>query len=433
MTLDTKAFAKKAIRLLAEGGADMAQCTVSLSEKREFNMDGGAFSLFRTTFSRRLSLTAYKGGRRGVLSVGTLSDESLENAVAECLALANAASPDDAWEIAPTIGERAFTAGVRTPDVDRLFMRTRELAETVRERYPKIIMEQMIVDHTGWEVVYADSSENLYTDDGGSYNVGLMFSGHEGEKSSSFFDVGFSTASLDEPFIGLGSAKSLLESAEKQITTEPIEGKFVGTVIFTPECAAELISSIVDNFASGEALIEGTSIWRDKLGKVVADESLSIELAPHTDSILHRQEYTPDGYPTENFHLIENGVLKSFVASSYAAKKAGIERSRNTSSAYVVPAGEKTLAELVAGVEHGLLVPRISGGHPASSGDFSAVAKNSFLIENGKIGPAVSETMISGNLAEMLLHPAGRSAERIENGSNLLPYLAFDGITVSGK
>lgn len=414
-------------------GADMAQCTVSLSEKREFNMDGGAFSLFRTTFNRRLSLTAYKGGRRGILSVNRLDEESLSSAVSECLALADAASPDDAWEIAPTFGERDFTAGTRTPDVERLFMRTRELAETVAERYPKILMEQMIVDHTGWEVVYADSSDNLYTDDGGSYNVGLMFSGHEGEKSSSFFDVGFSTASLDEPFISCGSAESLLESAEKQITTEQVEGKFVGTVIFTPECAAELISSIVDNFASGNALIEGTSIWRDKLGEVVADESISIALAPHTDSILHREEYTSDGYPTENFHLIENGVLKSFVASAYAAKKAGVERSANTSSAYVMEAGETPLSELISGVERGLLVPRISGGHPASSGDFSAVAKNSFLIENGKIGPAVSETMISGNLAEMLMHPAGRSAERIANGSTLLPYLAFSGITVSGK
>ena len=78
-------------------------------------------------------------------------------------------------------------------------------------------------------------------------------------------------------------------------------------------------------------------------------------------------------------------------------------------------------------------MPRISGGHPASCGDFSAVAKNSFLIENGKLGPAVSETMISGNLAEMLLHPVGASAERIADGSTLLPYLSFSGITVSGK
>ena len=433
MSLDLKSIAREVIEKLKVGGADMAQCTLALTEKREFNMDGGAFSLFRTTFGQSLQLTAYKGGRRGTLAQSSLSPEAIDKAIGECLALADAASPDDAWEIAPSFGERSFGAGTREPDVDGLFARTRELADDIKARYPKVMIEQMIVDHTGCDSVYADTSGNLYRDESGSYNVSLMFSGHEGEKASSFFSSGFSTASLDAPFISLGSVEMLLAAAEKQITTEAVDGKFVGTVIFTPECVGELLSSIVDNFASGNALIEGTSIWKDKLGEVVADESVTVAIAPHTDEILHRQEYTGDGYPTENFYLIEKGVLRSFVASVYAANKAGIERSKNTSSAFVVAGGEKSLDELIASVDRGLLVSRISGGRPASSGDFSAVAKNSFLIEDGKIGAAVSETMISGNLAEMLMHPAGASAERVADGYTLLPYLAFSGITVSGK
>ena len=433
MSYDLSFIAKDALRLLTEGGAERAQCTVSLSEKREFNMDGGEFSLFRTTLTQRLSLVAYKGGRRAVLAVSRLDGDSLARAARDCLALADAASPDDAWEIAPHIGRRAFSVGTRMPDTDRLFARTRELADTIKENYPKILIEQMIVDHTGWESVYADTSDNLYTDDGGTYNVSLMFSGHEGKSSSSFFATGFSTESLDLPFIQLGSLASLLESAEKQIKTVPIEGKFVGTVIFSPECAAELLSSVVNSFASGSALIEGTSIWRDKLGETVAAEDFSLALAPHTEGILHREEYTSDGYPTENFYLIENGMLKSFVASAYAANKAGIERSPNTSSAFVVEGGERSLSEIISGIDRGLLVPRISGGRPASSGDFSAVAKNSFLIENGRLSDAVSETMITGNLAEMLLGPLERSREQIADGSTHLPYLAFSGMTVSGK
>ena len=433
MSYDLSFIAKDALRLLTEGGAERAQCTVSLSEKREFNMDGGEFSLFRTTLTQRLSLVAYKGGRRAVLAVSRLDGDSLARAARDCLALADAASPDDAWEIAPHIGRRAFSVGRREPDTDRLFARTRELADTIKENYPKILIEQMIVDHTGWESVYADTSDNLYTDDGGTYNVSLMFSGHEGKSSSSFFATGFSTESLDLPFIQLGSLASLLESAEKQIKTVPIEGKFVGTVIFSPECAAELLSSVVNSFASGSALIEGTSIWRDKLGETVAAEDFSLALAPHTEGILHREEYTSDGYPTENFYLIENGVLKSFVASAYAANKAGVERSPNTSSAFVVEGGERSLSEIISGIDRGLLVHRISGGRPASSGDFSAVAKNSFLIENGRLSDAVSETMITGNLAEMLLGPLERSREQIADGSTHLPYLAFSGMTVSGK
>ena len=46
---------------------------------------------------------------------------------------------------------------------------------------------------------------------------------------------------------------------------------------------------------------------------------------------------------------------------------------------------------------------------------------------------AVSETMISGNLSEMLNSIRGISSETVSTGSFVLPYIAFDGVTVSGK
>ena len=84
-------------------------------------------------------------------------------------------------------------------------------------------------------------------------------------------------------------------------------------------------------------------------------------------------------------------------------------------------------------IEKGILVCRLSGGQPASNGDFSGVAKNSFLIENGKITKPVLETMISGNLAEMLNNVIDISKETAMDGSTVYPWVAFDGVTVSGK
>ena len=65
-------------------------------------------------------------------------------------------------------------------------------------------------------------------------------------------------------------------------------------------------------------------------------------------------------------------------------------------------------------------------------GHFTGVAKNSFLIKDGKIAQALTETMISGNLAQMLKSVRGISAESVNYGTCILPYAAFDGITVSG-
>jgi PmbA protein len=88
---------------------------------------------------------------------------------------------------------------------------------------------------------------------------------------------------------------------------------------------------------------------------------------------------------------------------------------------------------MIKKVKKGIIVGRFSGGSPGANGEFSGVAKNGFMIEDGKITSALSETMISGNLADMLNNLVDISKETLEDGNMVVPYMAFDGITVSGK
>ena len=99
----------------------------------------------------------------------------------------------------------------------------------------------------------------------------------------------------------------------------------------------------------------------------------------------------------------------------------------------VIPAGKKSLDEIIGEIDRGVLVMRFSGGEPASSGEFSGVAKNSFLIEKGKIAGALSETMISGCVPEMMNRIRAVSSDLLKDGYLSLPYIAFDGLTISGK
>jgi len=55
------------------------------------------------------------------------------------------------------------------------------------------------------------------------------------------------------------------------------------------------------------------------------------------------------------------------------------------------------------------------------------------MIENGQVTHAVSETMIAGNLAGMLKRLVGISRETVADGSSVLPWLAVDGITITGQ
>ena len=103
------------------------------------------------------------------------------------------------------------------------------------------------------------------------------------------------------------------------------------------------------------------------------------------------------------------------------------------SRALIVSPGEKSLEEIIGETQRGIVIGRFSGGKPGANGEFSGVAKNSFLIEDGKITKALSETMISANLNEMLFSLKDISREVLEDGSMSVPYMAFDGVTISGK
>ena len=431
---DLKTLAAECLAKLKEAGADTAQARLSLSETREFNVDGGEFSLFRTIFNRSMTLTAFRENKTGSVTLNSFEPADIERAVSDCMAGVESDKPDPARGIAENQGERELTYGAPEPDAEKFFARTRELKEEIEKRYPTIIMEQMINSHDKTESVYADTNGNLFHLLYGSYGVMLMFSAHRGDKSSSFMGCGYATVDLDTPLIEQGDVARVLADTEKQIDTVPVTGSFVGTVVLAPDCLSDLLGCAIDSFATGAALIDGTSVWRDKLGKEVASPDFTLSLAPHDPAVVLPQQFTGDGYLTEDFDLIKDGVLESFVAGVYVSNKVGCPRSKNTATGWLVmPAGEKTLDELIAGIDDGLLVYRFSGGHPAGNGDFSGVAKNSFRIKDGKIADAVSETMISGNLAEMLFHFVGASSERVKNGYSVLPFAAFSGITVSGK
>ncbi len=421
------------IEKLKAAGADMAYCTASAGETREFNVEGGEFTLFRTLFDNSLTLTAFVGGKKGSVGLNSFEEDKIDEAVANCIAAAESSSPDSAWGLAPEKNEKSFRSGIIEPDLDLLFDRTKELLETISRDYPLIIIEQMVVVHENAHTVYRNSNGTVFVKDAGYYNFDLMYSAHEGEQGSSFFSSGVITDNLDKPIIELGTIAKDLSDVQKQIYTVPTEGKFTGVMLLSPMCFGEFIGDIAGNFASDSPILEGTSIWKDSIGKKVADERITVSFAPSNEAIVCPQSYTTEGFIAEDFDFIKDGKLESFLVSLYVANKTGVERAKNGASNMVIAPGDKSLDEIIAGIEKGILVGRFSGGSPANNGDFSGVAKNSFLIENGKIKCAVSETMISGNLADMLNNLVAVSRERVADGYSLLPYAAFDGITVSGK
>ena len=402
-------------------------------EKRELTAEQGEFSLLRTLFDNTATLSAYKSGKNGVAHGNDFSDKGIDELVQSAVLSAESAMKDNAHDISPLQEAAKFRQGCLKPDFDRFFERLKELLSDIKREYPKIQIMQLIGEYDKVHSLFKNSNGVDFEQTIGLYAFVIEFAGHEGDKTTSLDYCNVLTKDLEHRFIDMGNVRYHLDNAQKQLEQIKLEGKFTGSIIATPELFAELLMMVKGNFISDAVMIDGTSIWKKKIGKKVADEKLTVLLKSSDRRIVAGERYSADGFRTEDVPIIEKGVLKNFTIGLYAAKKTRKPVTKNSSMDLVVKPGNKKLDEMIRSVEKGLIVGGFSGGQPGANGEFSGVAKNSYYIENGVIKGAVSEVMINGNLADALKKIRSISSEYVADGSMVVPYVLIDGIIVSGK
>ena len=222
----------------------------------------------------------------------------------------------------------------------------------------------------------------------------------------------------------------MLSQTEQQVDAFSIKEKFIGNIIVTPHCLSDFLSFIQGSIGDG-AIMSGTSIYKDKVGEKIANKKFNLLSSPLDKDLASGYFVTGDSYKSKNISIIKEGVLQSHLLSLYGAKKTGGKRISNSGGAHIIPNGSESLENIIKDIDKGILLCRFSGGSPSDSGDFSGVAKNSYYIENGKIKHPVIETMISGNIAQMCMNIRDVSKENINFGDAILPWVSFDGLTIS--
>jgi PmbA protein len=102
--------------------------------------------------------------------------------------------------------------------------------------------------------------------------------------------------------------------------------------------------------------------------------------------------------------VFEEGVLKSYLCGTYAARKIGRATTGNAggiANFHLAP-GRTSAAEIVASVDQGLYLTSISGpGANHMTGDFSQGAQG-IWIEKGELSYPVDEFTIAGSFPAML-------------------------------
>ena len=411
-------------------GFDRVQVSLLESRKDEFNIQHNEIKLLRTGLNSSLAITGIADERLASLTLNSLGDEALEAGIRNLVAMAEAAAPDPAQDIAPTQPKAAFESGPEAADYDAMYDRLSQFLRHSRTHYPTTILEECILDFTRYDTRVINSNGVDFSTRQGIYGFQAMFTSKEGEATSSFNYSGFTTHSLDRPLWERGHLDQLLAQSAEQVRPGRVPGKFQGPVIITPHALDEFIGFLSDQVGTGP-MVAGTSIYRDKLGAAVASPLLSVHCCPRSQAIVDGYFLTGDGIEAKNMTLVDKGVLSSYLLDIYGANKTGLARAGNDGGCLIIDPGERSVADLISEVDQGLLLCRFSGGAPNDKGDFSGVAKNSYYIEGGRLIHPISETMVSGNMARLLLEIDGVSSERVDFGSEILPWVRVNGLTIS--
>ena len=411
-------------------GAEKIQCTVMDIEKKELNIDAGEMSLFRTIFNSSVSFTIYKDNCKGSTSINKLDKNSIDMAIENVIALANSSEPDEAYDIADYQAPKSFSSGNKMADMNIMYDRLSEFSDYTKSTYPKVILEQAIIDFTYRKGIFANSNGVNFGLEKGIYNFSPMFTSKDGADTSSFNYTGFSAKDLSKSLKDYGSIDRLLKESEEQVISHQVPGKFNGQIIVTPDCLDDFVATVMD-FVTDIPLISGRSVYKDKLNESIANSCFTMHSKPRSNELQSNYFITGDGYESKDCTLIDQGVLKTFLLGVYGSNKTGLSRAVNDGGAHIIEPGKVAFNDLVKSTKQGVILSRFSGGNPSDNGDFSGVAKNSYYIENGEVKFPISETMISGNICSMMNNIVNISRERVDFGDCIYPWIQFDGLTIS--
>jgi PmbA protein len=176
---------------------------------------------------------------------------------------------------------------------------------------------------------------------------------------------------------------------------------------------------------NGKNVYTGTSPVRDKVGEALFDPKLTLLDDATIDGKFASAAYDDEGVAHRRNVLVENGVLKGFLYDLKTAAQSGVASTGNGSRTLfgtpnvsptnlIVQPGETPLAEIIAGIEHGLLVEEVLGLGQGNllSGAFSNPLALAFVIDHGEIVGRVKDVSIAGNIYDVLKDIAAISSER---------------------
>lgn len=430
MTRDQSA--EQLLELAAKAGAEAAEVFESRSLSRPVFFEANRLKQLETSQAEGTALRLWRDGRPGLaVAYGPVAPPAL---VERAIAISELNAPE-------TI-ELGTGSPVTYPDlgesvgVEQLVAWGKEAIAYVRDAYPEILClaewdceveSTRLLNSHGLDCSHTDTTLSCYLS-------------AEWVRGDDFLSISDGQTQRDtlEPKALADRILERLEWAQENVA--PPVGRM--PILFTAK-AADLLWGTLMAALNGKQVLEGASPWSDHLGQVVTSAAVTISQKPEAGP--YSCPFDDEGTPTRPIVFIQNGVLQLFYADRTTGRSLGSGTTGNGFrpglGSYPTPGlfnlliqpGERSLLELMQGLDDGLVVDQILGSGAGISGDFSINVDLGYRVKNGQVLGRVKDTMVAGNVYAALKQLVELGADADWNGSCYTPSVIVEGLSITGR
>ena len=422
----------------AKQGASAAEAGLSQENGLSVAVRLGDVETIEHHCSQGLGVTVYFGQRKGSASTTDLSAASIKETVSAACSIARYTSEDEF----SGLPEQALLA-TEFPDldlyhpwdvsVDKAIELAIECEDAARFYHEEISnSEGASVDtHQGLRVM-GNSLGFLqgYTSTRHSLSCSVLGQRGDSMQRDYWYTVARNALNLD-PAVEVGK-----KAAER--TLRRLQGRSLSTrqcpVLYSAEIASGLLSSFIGAISGGN-LYRKSSFLLDTLDTQIFPEFIRIHEQPYLIGALGSSAYDGEGVATKTRDIVTDGILRSYVLSTYSAKKLGLQSTGNAGGVHnlTIDTGTLDYQGMLKELNTGLLITELMGqGVNMVTGDYSRGAAG-FWVENGEIQYPVEEITIAGNLKDMLMGIQAVGADAYNYGAKTVGSILVNRMKVAGS
>jgi predicted Zn-dependent protease len=197
------------------------------------------------------------------------------------------------------------------------------------------------------------------------------------------------------------------------------------TVVLEPSAVAGLLVFLAHLGLGAQSEQEGRSFMSGRMGQAITGERVVVVDDP-CDPHAFGGPFDYEGTPRQRVTLIENGIARAVVHDRRTARKAGVASTGHAAPppavegplpfSLVMAGGERSLEEMIASTERGVLVTRFWYNRVVDARKTlitGMTRDGTFLIENGRLAGALQNLRFNESVLEVLARAEafGRDAE----------------------